>query len=297
MAAQGPKTAVGKAAVRLNAVRHGIHSDSPVIAKIESDDDWQIHLLGILESYAPKGRLESELAERVALLLWRLHRVTRYERYSIELGQERIVDEIAKSLSRQARNSLRSMAEIDADPDQRARRIAADERLIRNLERFPDLDDAESLILADVVSIVDAVMEAVNGLPEEVEYEVADFSERSGWTVHDVALRLKQIALAVGSDVSSILTAATERTKLRLGALRVEAEKLSLQADRMSRDRLLPDDAVVAKVTRYESHLHRQLLQTMHELEALQERRRGGVTPLARLDVVEGREASQETSK
>ncbi len=39
---------------------------------------------------------------------------------------------------------------------------------------------------------------------------------------------------------------------------------------------------------RYEAHLHRQLLQTMHELEALQARRQGHATPLARLDVAGG---------
>ncbi len=36
---------------------------------------------------------------------------------------------------------------------------------------------------------------------------------------------------------------------------------------------------------RYEAHLSRQLYKAMHELEALQLRRRGGVAPLARLDV------------
>jgi hypothetical protein len=36
---------------------------------------------------------------------------------------------------------------------------------------------------------------------------------------------------------------------------------------------------------RYEAHLHRQYIQTLHELEALQARRRGERTPLARLDI------------
>ena len=39
------------------------------------------------------------------------------------------------------------------------------------------------------------------------------------------------------------------------------------------------------KIMRYEAHLHRQCLQTLHELEALQARRRGEQTPLTRLDV------------
>lgn len=36
---------------------------------------------------------------------------------------------------------------------------------------------------------------------------------------------------------------------------------------------------------RFEAHLHRQLLQTLHELEARQARRQGEQAPLARLDV------------
>jgi hypothetical protein len=51
---------------------------------------------------------------------------------------------------------------------------------------------------------------------------------------------------------------------------------------------LVPEDQVLERVMRYEAHLHRQLLQSMHELEALQARRRGELAPLARLDVAGG---------
>ena len=53
----------------------------------------------------------------------------------------------------------------------------------------------------------------------------------------------------------------------------------------MSRERLLPPDKTLEKVARYEAHLSRLLYKAMHELEALQTRRRGGAAPLARLDV------------
>jgi hypothetical protein len=73
--------------------------------------------------------------------------------------------------------------------------------------------------------------------------------------------------------------------------LRQEAESIARRRAWAARERLLPGDEVIAKVARYEAHLHRQLLQTMHELEAMQGRRQGAVTPLARLDVVETRAA------
>jgi hypothetical protein len=44
---------------------------------MEEPEDWESHLGGILQNLAPVGHLEVTLAERVALLSWRLHRSTR----------------------------------------------------------------------------------------------------------------------------------------------------------------------------------------------------------------------------
>ena len=59
--------------------------------------------------------------------------------------------------------------------------------------------------------------------------------------------------------------------------------------------RTLPFEEDAAKITRYESHLHRLFLQTLHELEAIQIRRKGGQSPLARLDI-NGPPAAQWTN-
>lgn len=50
--------------------------------------------------------------------------------------------------------------------------------------------------------------------------------------------------------------------------------------------RILPDEATLSKITRYEGHLSRQLLQALHTLERRQAARAGlPVTPPATLDV------------
>jgi hypothetical protein len=49
----------------------------------------------------------------------------------------------------------------------------------------------------------------------------------------------------------------------------------------MSRERLLPDENILEKIARYEARLYKAL----HELQALQSRRTGGVAPLAQLGV------------
>lgn len=50
----------------------------------------------MLESLKAEGHLETVLVERVALLSWRLHRVTRFERESIALYQEQAEDDLAR---------------------------------------------------------------------------------------------------------------------------------------------------------------------------------------------------------
>lgn len=57
------------------------------------------------------------------------------------------------------------------------------------------------------------------------------------------------------------------------------------EIDKQFSRRLLPPEQTLERIMRYEAHLHRQWVQTIHELEALQARRKGERTPLARLDV------------
>src|SRR3954469_18544015 len=90
----GPKTEGGKEVARWNATRHGIRSPAPVVPGVEKQEDWEEHRDGVLESLSPEGHLELVLAERVALLSWRLHRVTRYERERIALSQEKVEEDL-----------------------------------------------------------------------------------------------------------------------------------------------------------------------------------------------------------
>jgi hypothetical protein len=137
----GPRTTEGKAIASRNAIRHGLLSED-IVAPQEASTDWEEFRFDIMNALAPVAALESELAERVASLLWRLRRVPRAE----------------------------------AEQIRRPRGLA--------------------------------------------------------------------------------------------GIL------------------MLPDLATIQAFSRYEAHLNRQLVHTMHELEALQQRRRGRPAPLARLDVI-----------
>src|SRR5437868_2830320 len=74
----GPQTASGKALVAKNAIKHGIFAAIPVLPD-EDPNEWNEHRVGVLEALGAVGTLERNLAERAALLFWRLARLARYE--------------------------------------------------------------------------------------------------------------------------------------------------------------------------------------------------------------------------
>jgi hypothetical protein len=157
----------------MNAVKHGLRSDAPVIPGVEDFDEWDQFRDGIIASYDPSGELELELARRIALLLWRLRRAARYET----------------------------------------------EATVRFLDEIPD----------DIA-------------------EAATYGKKFGIPVEDT----------------------------------ITMEKI----EQLISARLLPTKEVTERVMRSEAHLHRLWVQTHHELEALQARRKGTrPSPLARLDV------------
>ena len=61
MARRGPNTERGKAAARVNAVKHGLRSNAPVIPELESFEDWDRHRAAIVASWEPKGGFENFL--------------------------------------------------------------------------------------------------------------------------------------------------------------------------------------------------------------------------------------------
>src|SRR5205814_5407618 len=61
-----------------NATKHGIFAAVPVIPG-ECPEAWEAHRAGVVDSLAPVGLMEVNLAERAALLLWRLQRLARFE--------------------------------------------------------------------------------------------------------------------------------------------------------------------------------------------------------------------------
>ncbi len=74
----GPRTATGKAAVRLNAVTHGLTAQQVILGD-EAPDEYEAFRAHWLEDLTPRGAREEGLAERIITAAWRLRRVPRAE--------------------------------------------------------------------------------------------------------------------------------------------------------------------------------------------------------------------------
>ncbi len=87
----GPRSAEGKARVRLNAVKHGLRAEQVVVLggpTAEDPAEFDSLLSGMLHDCKPAGALERVLVERLAVSYWRLRRAYRFEARAIERANE-----------------------------------------------------------------------------------------------------------------------------------------------------------------------------------------------------------------
>jgi hypothetical protein len=301
----GPKTLAGKKASAMNATRHALLSVAPVLPIVERAEEWVAHRSATIASLAPVGYVENVLADRVASLLWRLGRVTRYETENTASELEIVEEDLSEELEEKQRHSfLRSLDSVQGRPVLGTTLEAIREELVIRKEKvkgflylrelgaedpFPP-EHAEHVLL-EVAKKAEVELEDVSipFLPPEADE--LGWSKWTGWT--------KELVVRV---IDAIL-ATTKRTNLRahgaeeawracgvlaeLDVRRAATTLRDLEAtlQRSVRSRVLLSAEGLEKVARYETHLERSLYKALHELQRLQATRTGtGGAPLA-LDV------------
>lgn len=263
----GPKTTEGKAIVRLNALKHGATATTVVVPFLEHDEDWEAHRQGIVDDYAPSGTIETILAERIAMLLWRLGRTTRYEREVIAVSQETLEAqqlEIKRIMSPEVANSVGALQDEFDHHD----------HLARSLRRLLKLADYKKIGDFDAVTFIQMAAEAqgVNlkefplpGLP--TDEPIADLTD---WTAKDVRQAITAIAEAGGLSFEELHEDIVAQASMARTQAFIKLEAAKQELDRKRRERLLPDQSALNKISRYEAHLERSLYKAMRELERLQ---------------------------
>jgi hypothetical protein len=144
------------------------------------------------------------------------------------------------------------------------------------------------------------------GIPED---ELDDAYRWSGWTAGIVRKGLAELAYSVGRGPKKLLAKAVKKRReiqeqnadevQKLEAtLKVLRRRLKTKEERLKRERMLPETNTLQKITRYEAHLSRQLLQALHKLQRLQAGRSGQPIPLpAALDVVIAGSSGEDMSE
>ena len=112
----GPKTPEGKAAVRLNALKHGLLSQEILLP---GEDQEALRELGqnLRNELQPAGELENQLLDRIISACWRLRRVSRVETgiFARELYQEQ-AERAQQEVSAYEKSHLKKMLEDTSGP-------------------------------------------------------------------------------------------------------------------------------------------------------------------------------------
>ena len=74
----GPQSRTGKAASKLNAMKHGLLA-AELVVRDEDPVEFTRVLENLVDDIQPQGPLEKQLVERVAACMWRLRRLYRVE--------------------------------------------------------------------------------------------------------------------------------------------------------------------------------------------------------------------------
>ena len=256
----GPRTKAGKLAVARNGVGHGIYTLCPVIEDVESAREWKAYRKAMLADIAPVGMLETTLAERIILTAWRLGRVARYETERIRLAQEGASNEVISEIHHGAAQSgcaairdlgfgLSSIVAVNTDD---GGENGYDEVAVRN---NTELDEADAQ---------DLLRSAHDDVGDAEPFD--DYWERlpkpAAWTAGVVRQLVRELAEADRKRRSEELSAEQAR-----------------RLDEYRREHLVPDEATLEKVMRYEAHLSRQFHRDLHELQRLQSVRQGQRVP------------------
>jgi hypothetical protein len=306
----GPRTAAGKAVAGRNATTHGIFSSVPVLPG-ECPEAWYEHRTGVVASLSPVGLLEVNLAERAALLLWRLQRLARHEA------------EIVAAALEEAELPPRPKAEDEdselfpkPDPPTREDQLRTLRDELRSARReLTEVAPAREFLTSDPApdavapfAVAESILEAACARAETAENLRADpptfaskgFMRKLGlpgtgaesvtWTAELIGRGLAVYAgytqepvepftEAVQSDLDSW----AEELNRKVRRLETEVSAVVRLLDgRVARRRtaqLFPGDGRDERLAKYERHLHTLLTSTLHELERLQARRAGEAVP------------------
>ena len=267
----GPKTPEGRAASKMNALKHGIRSEAVVVrgyALRENLSEFTELHERFVQDLNPVGVIEEMLVDQVVTAHWRLRRVLVAEAGEIVLSTE--ADRRQNEL-----NLPRLFARWNCSTDP-----------IRAMQNCM----AGSAVLEAMIGELRTSVEQAGELTQEAIDNVA--SSFGGVPNHFIAHlpSLKTPADAAGADPAALKAEAKEkalaylRDQLRDTQYYAECAQEPEQCKRNAEAHaaVLPGPRALDKILRYEAALERQLYRAMTHLERLQRTRQAESVPAPR---------------
>lgn len=265
----GPRTAIGKAVSKLNALKHGILSKEVLIggvnAKENRNEFTKLHRR-FAEELNPVGPVEEMLVDQIVTAHWRLRRALAAEAAEITLG----VDSGQWKRENQSPKLLTLMWDLEGDPSFGMRNSGFGNRFMEN-----QLREARQAVESDG-ELTDAAIQEVKyhgkpyGLTERLRTWRAEAQQNPDGLSPD-QLRAKQKERLIERLSREINHISWRRSHCEE---REEGEEKARQTAA-----LLPSVEVLDKIHRYETKLERQIFRAMAQLERLQRMRKGESLP------------------
>jgi hypothetical protein len=304
----GPRTAAGKAASRMNAVKHGILSGMVVVRGLriqEHEEEYEALRKRCFECLAPVGQVEEMLVERIVMMQWRLRRVVLAETgeiaMSVDGGLRRREDRQPLPLGIFGNPLQDPVVQMEKTTQGLEYLTAVLKSVRRNVERDGGLTEATC----------ESVRKWFMNQPNAIARTLEEFRERMAADVKAAAPQTVADGMA-GTSVDGMdkpvdgmdkpgdtstegegLSEEEMKENHQRGVLMFIDEKLEEYAklseqreEREDKDEwarqaadVLPSAKVLDKILRYEGALERQMYRALLQLERLQRRREGEKVP------------------
>ena len=239
----------------------------PYIPGVEAQAEWDAHIRGVVEHYAPDGYVEDACAFRIASLLWRLNRLAQSE-----------VDDLAQCIGESERDACAAIASRAEEPDHIKPILPPDvpaltrctndaalaAQVLAGFHNWPNHDPiADDDARAAHYFLSAHYSHSPNNPPPD--------APPAGWD--GSRLRSALSKLAINRSVYDDVPVAIQFAKDVATAAERRLVEIRALTTRLCRERLVPQSPLSSQIREAESALALQLDQAMEQLDLLQDRR------------------------
>ncbi|PIR53196.1 hypothetical protein COU76_02480 [Candidatus Peregrinibacteria bacterium CG10_big_fil_rev_8_21_14_0_10_49_10] len=271
----GPATPEGKEVASHNALKHGILSRESVIEKGDVTEDFDLYEQlrnTLFEEMQPVGLLETMLVDKLFTFYWRHYRVVLAERAIIE---ERVIGHSFRRVLQRIQDAGRHKEFALISFHERGKTSHGCRQLLEEAEAVLHAVEDSGLPLPDW---------AINKVSTQLG--LADhFPRAEALMLYSNMVKDKE-QLGIKDEGIKRLTALAKKTAegiVEFCKTGIDVwQEIETDEDKATAEaKFLPSEGDLQRIQRYEAHLHRGFMQSLHELQRVQSARLGKPAPLA----------------